>query len=194
MGVSSTTSCNKAAAIEVAPKPSVEAGDDQTVDKGTEVQLWAASPNPVNYYWTATADSFSCTNCRRPFIVVNQNQTVYATARNEFGCEASDSVVLKVVSCDPNSVFVPNTFTPNNDDLNDVLYVRGIGLKSLEYFRVFDRWGQMVFETKNLSEGWDGLLPGTDRVCDLGVYVYMMKGVCSSGQEMEKSGNVTLVR
>lgn len=180
--------------IEVAPKPAVEAGDDQTVAVGTQVQLWAASPNPVNYYWTATADSFSCTNCRRPFIVVNQNQTVYATARNEFGCEASDSVVLKVVSCDPNSVFVPNTFTPNNDDLNDVLYVRGIGLKSLEYFRVFDRWGQMVFETKNLSEGWDGLLPGTDRVCDLGVYVYMMKGVCSSGQEMEKSGNVTLVR
>lgn len=178
--------------IEVAPKPSVEAGDDQTVAVGTQVQLWAASPNPVNYSWQATVDSFSCTDCRRPFITVTQNQTVYATAVNEFGCSAFDSVVLKVVSCDPNSVFVPNAFTPNNDDLNDRLFVRGIGLKSLSYFRIFDRWGQMVFETNSLTEGWDGTING--RQCEMATFVYMMKGVCSSGQEMEKSGNVTLVR
>lgn len=180
--------------IEVAPKPSVEAGDDQTVAVGTEVQIWAASPNQVTYYWTPTVDSLSCTVCRRPFVTVSDSQWIYVMAINEFGCAAYDSVRLVTVGCDPNSVFIPNTFTPNNDDLNDRLYVRGAGLRSLSYFRVFDRWGQMVYETKNLNEGWDGSLNGSDRECELGVYVYMMKGVCSSGQEMVKSGNVTLVR
>lgn len=178
--------------ITVAPKPSVEAGDDQTVAVGTTVQLYAASPNPVDYFWTPAIDSFTCTDCRRPYVTVTQDQVVYATAINQYGCSAFDSVILKVVNCDPNSVFIPNTFTPNNDDLNDKLYVRGIGLRSLDYFRVFDRWGRMVFETKNLNEGWDGTVNG--KPADVATYVYLMKGVCSSGVEMEKSGNVTLLR
>lgn len=178
--------------ITIAPKPSVEAGDDKTVAVGTEVQLWAASPNPVNYYWTPVADSFSCTDCRRPFVTVNQNQVVYATAINQWGCEASDSVVLKVVSCAPESVFVPNTFTPNNDDLNDRLYVRGIGLAALEFFRVFDRWGRLVFETNNINEGWDGTVNG--KLADVATYVYHLKATCSSNELVEKSGNVTLIR
>jgi gliding motility-associated-like protein len=178
--------------IVVAPKPSVEAGDDKTVAVGTEVQLWAASPNPVSYFWTPVVDSFSCTACRRPFITVNQNQVVYATAVNEWGCAASDSVVLKVVSCAPESVFVPNTFTPNNDDLNDRLYVRGIGLASLQFFRVFDRWGRLVFETNSLNEGWDGSVNG--KLADVATYVYHLKATCSSNELVEKSGNVTLVR
>jgi gliding motility-associated-like protein len=178
--------------ITIAPKPSVEAGDDKTVAVGTEVQLWAASPNPVNYYWTPVADSFSCTDCRRPFVTVNQNQVVYATAINQWGCEASDSVVLKVVTCAPESVFVPNTFTPNNDDLNDRLYVRGIGLAALEFFRVFDRWGRLVFETNNINEGWDGTVNG--KLADVATYVYHLKATCSSNELVEKSGNVTLIR
>lgn len=178
--------------ITVAPKPAIEAGDDKTVAVGTQVQLWAASPNPVNYNWVPAVDSFSCTACRRPFVTVNQNQVVYAYAVNEWGCEASDSVILKVVSCAPESVFVPNTFTPNNDDLNDRLYVRGIGLTALEFFRVFDRWGRLVFETKNINEGWDGTVNG--KLADVATYVYHLKATCSSNEPVEKSGNVTLIR
>ncbi|MCW5908201.1 MAG: PKD domain-containing protein [Chitinophagales bacterium] len=178
--------------ITVAPKPAVEAGDDKIVAVGTEVQLWAASPNPVTYSWTPAVDSFSCVNCRRPFVTVTTNQVVYAHAVNQWGCAASDSVVLKVVDCDPAAVFVPNVFTPNNDDLNDRLYVRGIGLNRLEYFRVFDRWGRLVFETKNINEGWDGTVNGVN--ADVATYAYVVKAYCSSNAIVEKSGNVTLVR
>lgn len=178
--------------IEVAPKPSLEAGDDQTVAKGTQVQLWAASPNPVTYSWIPSVDSFSCTDCRRPFVTVNANQVVYANAINEFGCFGSDSVVLTIVGCDPEAVYVPNTFTPNNDDLNDRLYVRGIGLSKLEYFRVFDRWGRLVYETTNLNEGWDGMINGHN--ADVATYVYVLKAICSSNAEVLKSGDITLVR
>lgn len=178
--------------IVVAPKPSVVAGDDQTVAVQTQVRLWAASPNPVSYFWTPTIDSFDCTDCRRPYVTVTADQVVYAYAMNEWGCEASDSVVLKVVNCDPNAIFVPNVFTPNNDGLNDRLFVRGIGLKSLDYFRIFDRWGRLEFETKNINEGWDGMVNGHE--ADAAAYVYVLKAVCSSGQEVIKSGNVTLIR
>lgn len=177
--------------VTIAPNPYVEAGDDQTVTEGTQIQLYAASPDNVNYQWFPV-DELSCTSCRRPFLTVTQNQHIPVVVTNSFGCKDTTYVDIKVVSCDPNMVFVPNTFTPNGDDLNDVLYVRGLGLRSLDYFRVFDRWGHLVFETKNISEGWDGKINGKE--ADLATYVYLLKGVCSSGSAVEKSGNVTLVR
>ena len=161
--------------IIVSSVPDLEAGVSQIVSYGTVVQLYAASHQNVNYTWTPSVDSFSCLDCRRPFVTVDQTQTVYVTAENEYGCKTVDSVELRVVSCDTKMIFVPNTFTPNNDGLNDVLYVRGAGLRELEYFRVFDRWGNMVFETKNLSEGWDGRIGG--KAADIATYAYVVRGV-----------------
>jgi gliding motility-associated-like protein len=101
-------------------------------------------------------------------------------------------VILHVVGCKGQSVYVPNTFTPNNDGLNDRLYVRGNGLSQLEYFRIFDRWGRMVFQTQNIAEGWDGTTGG--KPDDINTYVYVLKAVCSSGEEVSLQGNVTLLR
>ena len=178
--------------VIVSSKPDLEAGISQTVAYGTVVQLYGASHQSVNYTWTPSADSFSCLDCRRPFVTVNQTQTVYVTAVNEYGCKTTDSVELRVVACDSKMIFVPNTFTPNNDGLNDRLYVRGAGLRELEYFRVFDRWGNLVFETKNLSEGWDGTYAG--KAADIATYAYVLRGICSSGSVVDMNGNVTLIR
>jgi len=178
--------------IVVSSAPDVEAGDNQIVAYGTTVQLYAASHQNVTYTWSPSADSFSCFECRRPFVTVTQSQVVYVTVENEYGCKTVDSVNLQVVACDSKRVFVPNTFTPNNDGLNDVLYVRGAGLRELEYFRIFDRWGNMIFETHNISEGWDGTFGG--KKADLATYVYVLRGICSSGSVIDMSGNVTLVR
>ena len=177
--------------VNIAPKPVIEAGDDQTVTDGTTIQLYVASPDRVTYQWLPV-DDMTCTTCRRPFVTVTQDQRIPVIATNQYGCKDSAFVNIRMVACDPSMIFVPNTFTPNNDGLNDILYVRGIGLRSLEYFRVFDRWGKMVYETKNISEGWDGKMNGKD--AELATYVYLAKGTCSSGHSIEKSGNVTLVR
>ena len=178
--------------IVVSTAPDLEAGDNQTVAVNTQVQLYAASHQNVNYVWTPAIDSFSCVDCRRPFVTVEQTQTVHVTATNEYGCSTTDSVVLKVLACDSKRVFVPNTFTPNNDGLNDKLFVRGGGIRELEFFRVFDRWGNLVFETHNIGEGWDGTIAG--KSADIATYVYVLKAVCSSGSIVDMSGNVTLVR
>ncbi|MCS6933931.1 MAG: PKD domain-containing protein [Chitinophagales bacterium] len=177
--------------ITVAPLPNLEAGDDQVVTPGTQVQIYAASPDQVTYTWTAI-DPLSCTNCRRPYITVNQNQTAYVVATNQWGCQTLDSVVLKVVECSPTMVFVPNTFTPNGDGLNDVLYVRGIGLRKLDYLRIYDRWGKLVFETDAINNGWDGTING--KPADIAVYAYTAKGECTNGSSVEVQGNVTLIR
>ncbi len=178
--------------IVVIQKPDLEAGTSQFVTPGTTVQLYAASHDNVNYQWKPAADSLTCTTCSRPFITVSQTQVVYVTVEGENGCSTSDSVILQVVGCNGHSVFVPNTFTPNNDGLNDRLYVRGAGLTQLEYFRIFDRWGQMVFQTQDIAEGWDGSTGGKPDA--INTYVYMLKAVCSSGEVVSLQGNVTLIR
>jgi gliding motility-associated-like protein len=192
----SSPGCNDATAsvnISVKEQPQLEAGDDQTITKGTQIQLYASSAESgLVYGWTTVfSDSLSCYDCRRPYITPTQSQTVYVSATNQYGCAANDSVVLKVVGCDPESVFVPNTFTPNDDGLNDKLFVRGIDLK-LEYFNVFDRWGRMVFTTDNIAQGWDGIIGS--KKGDAGTYVYVMKAVCTNGNTVEKSGNVTMIK
>ncbi|HLP20210.1 MAG TPA: gliding motility-associated C-terminal domain-containing protein, partial [Chitinophagales bacterium] len=178
--------------LVIAPNPVVQAGDDQTVTPGTTIQIYASSPDDVNYLWTEV-DPMTCTNCRRPFLTATQNQTVYVRATNAYGCAGIDSVTIRVVDCDPESIYIPNTFTPNGDGINDLLLVRGIGLRKLEFFRVFDRWGKLVFETQNLNDGWNGEGP-YGKAADVSTYVYVVSGVCSNGNSILKSGNVTLVR
>ena len=93
---------------------------------------------------------------------------------------------------DPSSIFVPNTFSPNGDGLHDVLYVRSRALSHMDYFRVFDRWGSIVYEGRDMNEGWDGTING--KAAEQGVYVYTVSGKCESGFDVETSGTTTLIR
>ncbi len=179
--------------LVVVPNPDITAGPDTTIATGTSMRLYSQShQQPVTFTWTPTVDPLSCTTCSRPYVTVNQPQTVYVKVTDAYGCIANDSVVLNVVSCDAKMIFVPNTFTPNGDGQNDKLFVRGVGLRNLEYFRVFDRWGKLMWETHNGNEGWDGTLSG--RPAEVATYVYELKATCTNGAITESSGSVTLIR
>jgi gliding motility-associated-like protein len=86
---------------------------------------------------------------------------------------------------------VPQAFSPNGDDQNDKLYIRGL-VSDLKYFRVFDRWGNMVFQTTDASVGWDGIYKG--KKMNPAVFVYSAEAVCTNGVKVFKRGNVTLIR
>ena len=86
---------------------------------------------------------------------------------------------------------VSNTFSPNNDNNNDVLFVRGNAIKELE-FAVYDRWGEKVFETIDPANGWDGTFKGKD--VTPGVFVYYMRAVCFGEGTFIKKGNITVIR
>jgi len=111
---------------------------------------------------------------------------------NEYGCVDS---LFKVVTIEEDvNVFIPNTFTPNDDNVNDVFNIKGVGLKSEGFFmQIFDRWGTLLYSSKDINKGWDGTVKGT-KAAD-GVYVYVVKVVGGNGVgKKEFKGHVTLLK
>lgn len=108
-------------------------------------------------------------------------------------CSVPTTVSVKALEfeCGDVYIFIPNAFTPNNDNENDVLYVRGQNIEIMT-FMIFDRWGELVFESTDQSSGWDGTFKG--ELLDPDVYVYHLKVTCTDGQENLIKGNITLLR
>jgi gliding motility-associated-like protein len=144
------------------------------------------------YQWTPTE---SMTNPALPSTTVTlETTTTYTVSVTDtFGCtrEATVTVTVTPVICDNPFVFIPNSFTPNGDGVNDILYVRSDILDEC-YFVIYDRWGEKLFETVDQSIGWDGKYKQKD--CQRGTYDYYFKGKCKDGDELELKGNVTLIR
>lgn len=116
--------------------------------------------------------------------------TMYiVTATTEHGCMATDSI--NVFRTDASILEMPNAFAPGNGP-NSTFKVIDKAIAHLNYFKVYNRWGNVVFETKDISEGWDGNWKGVPQ--PFGVYIYNVQGVTLSGQIIGKTGNVTLLR
>jgi gliding motility-associated-like protein len=86
---------------------------------------------------------------------------------------------------------VPNAFTPGNNGVNDQLKVIRRGSATLKYFSIYNRWGNKVYESSNIDEGWNGNYKGTPQ--PMGVYVYMVEAYTNTGSKFYKQGNVTLL-
>ncbi len=110
---------------------------------------------------------------------------------DRFGCESSDSLFVNAEACC--ELNFPNAFTPNNDGRNDRFHALSDGRQEFLAFRIFNRWGQIVFESGSSdTQGWDGTFAGKPQ--DMGVYQYYIKYRCLGGQTFEKKGDVTLIR
>jgi gliding motility-associated-like protein len=110
-------------------------------------------------------------------------------ASTEWGCTTVDSVNVYV---DPGTLLaIPNAFTPGTGPNNELKIIKR-GIATLNYFRIFNRWGNKVFETTNIDEGWDGTFNGASQPYD--VYVFEVEAVTNTGKIFRKQGNVTLIR
>ncbi|MBL7765541.1 MAG: choice-of-anchor L domain-containing protein [Chitinophagaceae bacterium] len=175
--------------INVASDAVLDAGDDVTLYPGETVMM-----NPggncsffnwfPNYHLTAT-------DVRNPVADPPVTTKYILTGTTEFGCPAIDSVTIRI---SPESILdLPNAFSPGSGtSINDGLRIIKRGLATLSYFRIFNRWGQMVFETTDINEGWDGRFNGKPQ--PMGVYVYTIDAKTSTGLRVTKQGNVTLIR
>ena len=103
-------------------------------------------------------------------------------------CRISDTVTIQIKHKD--SLYIPDAFSPNNDGVNDVF--RAIGSASEYSMKVFNRWGQLVFQTKSITEGWNGRISG--KLQASGVYVYLVQYRNASGQVMDRKGTVLLMQ
>jgi gliding motility-associated-like protein len=116
------------------------------------------------------------------------DKVVTLVATNEAGCSDTMTYMLHVTY--DSKIFVPNAFTPNDDGDNDVFRARGFNLVSL-HTRIFNRWGEQIYESNDLNEGWDGKFKG-EKVME-GVYLYMIEAQAKGGQNYYLHGNVTVL-
>jgi gliding motility-associated-like protein len=182
--------------VEVLGTPSVDAGSDVVASAGTTTSLSATgSSDVVSYTWTP-ATGLSCVDCPNPEVSVGDNIAYTVRVTNAAGCSATDQVKV-LVTCNESNLFVPNTFTPNGDGMNDVFYIRGKGLFAVKSMKIFNRWGELVFEKKdvtpnNASDGWNGFFKGMQAPTD--TYVYQLEVLCTNTQVLKFNGTISLIR
>lgn len=177
--------------VTVLPKIIPFAGRDTVIITGQPLQLQATGGE--SYIWSPPA-SLSAVNIANPIAVIREasEQVRYKVdVYNIAGCYDSAFISIKVFATMP-SVFVPTAFTPNNDGRNDLLIPVVAGMQRLEYFNIYNRWGQLVFSTSAAGRGWDGRINGQHQGTN--TYVWMVKAVDYLGKPYFSKGMVTLVR
>jgi len=182
--------------ISVAPLPVITMGPDPVIPVGTGINLPVTYSNTMRIYnWTPT-NNLNCADCAFPFANPKFTTRYKVAVTDSNGCKATSDVTVRVV-CNNKNYFVPNTFTPNGDGVNDVFYPRGASIDRIQSMRVFNRWGQIVFEKKNFTvnsimEGWNGTFQGKPANAD--TYVYIIEYLCENAEIVTYKGNVTLLR
>lgn len=165
------------------------AGIDTIIVKGESVQFNATGGN--TYVWSPPT-YLNNPNISNPLGIYPDTGTfVYTlTVQSAHGCEGYDTVKVWVVN--QAAFFLPTAFTPNGDGLNDIFRPVTVGYRYLHYFRVYNRWGQQVFYTENINDGWDGTF--NHKQCDMGTYYWQISYVDRFGKDAFIKGDVTLVR
>lgn len=148
-------------------------------------------PAGLNYQWTPE-EGVTNPNMQSTSASVDQT-TIYTLYASDGICTKSDTVLVKTYGflCGDPYIYVPNAFSPNGDGENDIMYVRGELIEGM-VFRIFDRWGEMVFESTDRNYGWDGTFRG--KALDPDVYDYYLKAICVDGEESIIKGNISLLK
>lgn len=161
--------------------------NDTTIYLGESIQLNVTGA-PF-YYWNPT-NYISYSQSNDGLATPLSDITYYVTGVSLLqGCPQIDSFHVTVVEQD---VFVPSAFSPNGDGVNDIFHVTARKLITLQEFKIMNRWGQQIFETRDISKGWDGNFKG--KMQDPGVYYYMIKVASPTGKTQFLKGDITLIR
>nr|WP_295867138.1 PKD domain-containing protein [uncultured Chitinophaga sp.] len=184
------------AKVTVRPSPEIKLGPDMEVAAGSVIPMPAAGSSDITQVEWTPITNLSCFNCLTPMVTPKGSTTYHVTVSNQWGCIAGDDIHIKTI-CNGGNIFIPNTFSPNGDGVNDVFYIRGRGMQTVRVFRLYNRWGQVMFERFGIngddpSFGWDGRYKGT--LLNPDVYVYYAEIICDSGESIIMKGNVTLIR
>jgi len=181
--------------IVVHPVPLVDAGPDSTIDKGAWVILQGqGSGNRITIEWSPEDSLDNITILNPQTVPLFYTTTFYLRVTDQVGCIIRIDSVTIYVRLDP-IIEIPTAFTPNGDEKNEIFKLFYYDIEKLVYFRIFNRWGEKIFETTNLEEGWDGTYKGKPQ--EVGSYVYVAVGESRVDEEIvmiEKKGMVALIR
>ncbi len=149
-----------------------------------------AGPGNISYSWTPT-EFLNCTNCPNVTLQPLRNICYRIDFNDDRGCYPKFTEFCIIVD-EKYTVDVPNAFTPNEDGRNDKLYVRGFGIKKLLNFTIYNRWGEVVFESTDMAVGWDGKYK--DKIQNDETYAFVVNAETWSGKVLSKNGYITLLK
>lgn len=164
----------------------------------SHLQTYSVNDGPNQYYWNVEGGTIVEGGYENSIVVNWLNVpynlyliTVYVIS--DAGCYGDTATLwVDIDECSYDGVYVPNSFTPNNDGVNDTFKVVGENLETLEFY-IFNRWGELIYESHHIGQEWDGTYKGKD--CQLDVYVWMVKyKFLDQPFEQSTKGHVTLVR
>lgn len=159
-------------------------------ETGSSIHFISESENALDYFWDFGYKDYSAVSEDTVLSYpVPGSYEVTHVVNDQYGC--MDTARREITIDPPFEVYVPNAFTPDGDGLNDVFRPEGDGMKTL-HLQIFDRWGEMVFESKELEKGWDGTINGDP--APAGVYVYKCTVTGMNGEKKSVQGHLTLIR
>jgi len=196
LNVTNSFGCNSikpdAVDVKVIPTVKIFAGNDTIAAINQPIQLKVSETSNAGVtQWTWSPRTFlNNGGSATPVAILPYDFHYIVTGKTPEGCEGSDDILIKVYKGP--EIYVPSGFTPNHDGLNDLLKAFPVGIKEFRYFRVFNRWGQMVFSTRDPSIGWDGKINGVEQ--PTGTFVWMAEALDYKGNLISRKGVVTIVR
>jgi gliding motility-associated-like protein len=182
--------------VLVSPFPIITVKENPILPVGLSIPLPISYSKDVTTYKWSPSVGLSCTDCAIPVAKPIYNTTYQIEVSNQYGCVSNSSIKV-TVQCNEKNYFMPNTFSPNNDGNNDIFYPRSVGVSRVQTMKLFNRWGQLVFEKKDfysndISSGWNGTIQGQPAPMD--TYVYYIELICENSKILPLKGNVTLIR
>ena len=182
--------CADTARVRFTVQPPVvaNAGPDGTAEYLYPYQLNGSGNG--SYQWSPGYPLLNHPGIANPLATLKEDTRFVLQVRDAIGCTSYDTVKIKVLKGP--GFYIPNAFTPNSDGLNDVFRPTPVGILHLSYFRVFNRFGELMFETSETGKGWNGMYKGIKQ--EPGNYVWMLKGTDRKHETIVMKGNVVLVR
>ncbi len=186
--VVSIGSCSDTAyhTVNIQPMPAINISNDTTIILGQSGELFATGGDNVTWF---PSTGLSCSTCETTEVTPEET-TTYCAAVSLNGC-VDTACVLVTVDIVCGEVFVPNAFSPNGDGANETVKVYNNCIKTM-VFRIFNRWGEVVFETTDPTAEWDGTFKG--KPLNSGVFVYTLNAQLIDGTEVDMKGNISLIK
>ncbi|MBS1914869.1 MAG: gliding motility-associated C-terminal domain-containing protein [Bacteroidetes bacterium] len=178
--------------VAVIPPIIVNAGNDTSIVINEPLQLNGTSNDTtaeVSFDWSP-ANGLDYTDISNPIATLTENASYVLKVTDGFGCYGLDTINIKVFQTLPD-IFLPNAFTPGKN-MNNIFRPIAVGVSSLQYFRIYNRWGQLMYSTSQLGQGWDGYYGGKPQDSD--TFVWMVEGTSYLGTKIVKKGTMVLIR
>ena len=189
-----TSGCSKIVPVEVTvyALPVKNFNDPPPVTYPQTVNMTVADPFPAGLTYSYWQDPRATIQLSNPD-AISVTGTYYLRIENEQGCSAIFPVNVTINEPPVPKVITHNTFTPNSDGVNDYFTLQMDGTLRINYFRIYNRWGQLIFSTRQISNSWDGTLNG--KIQPAGTYYWMLDGIDDyRKRKVTQSGSITLLR